>query len=491
MKFKKVLYIFPLIGLLSSCVFKMGSSSSTSIGSNSSIDISSEINSSNSDVSSSETSGGTSLSSENSSSEETTSSQTTTSSSETNNVFNDRIESMVSTSVIPTDKDANEAENKSYNSSAILGTAEHPILNQTTSDYLEVIVFEQPVQYGDALLIKAGNAEIIVDFGNYSSSRFDDGTYYGNYLTSQYNSYITDKKVDLMIMSHAHSDHLGGVEGFTRSEVSQIGMLVDYGYRYVSDSTYYSTVRSVISSKYNGVYHPVFDHVNEINNAFKRTYVTQELFIDWIDTGMYQSNPELQADDLTYNGETISDLNITSVVGILNYRNFSMLLTGDMQNTTSYGDIAGENIMVSKNSTNDLFHHTTMLKVGHHGSSSGTSNNLLDAVTPSLAVISAGRVDISNSYNGKYGACSGHPHLATLNRLGNKGVKTYLNSASGTLHFVSDGSLTNPVYFSGSPLKSTLKGGNGVNDSLNEPYGDTTDELKDLFSSNFYKMCHA
>lgn len=460
MKIKSTIFIVPLVVLLASCSFFPFSSSESSLSSSSS---------------------------------ESNSSSSSSSSEQTGNTFNERIANMVSTGVTPRASDANTPVLATYNAELPIGSAAHPLLDQISSEYLEIVVFEQPEQYGDAFLIKAGNAEIIIDFGNPSDSYFDDYTLYGNYLKTQYNAYITDQKLELMLISHPHSDHIGGLNGFLNSNVSSITMLVDYGYRYGSnDSSYYTEIRSKMSSTWGGVYHSAYDCVNNLNGGLSRTYITQELFIDWVDTGFYQANSNLNYANLQYLGQTIDDLNITSVVGILSYKSFSCFLTGDMQNTTSYGSINGETIMVNSNSSNPAFHQVTMLKVGHHGSTYATYTTLLNAISPALGAISAGRVDSTNSYGDKSGACSGHPHLQALNRLRNANVKTYLNSASGTLHFVTNGSLIDPVYFIGAPLKSSLIGGqNGNQTSLNSSYGTTLDIDKDLWSSTFYNRCHA
>ncbi|HMM00672.1 MAG TPA: MBL fold metallo-hydrolase [Bacilli bacterium] len=412
------------------------------------------------------------------------------SSEDINDAFNNRISTMVSTGMFPRENDALLPALTAYDENAVLGSAAHPLLNQIDSSYLEIVAFEQPSQYGDAFLIKADNAEIIVDFGNYASTNYDDGTKYGSYLAEQYNQYITDQKLELMIVSHPHSDHIGGVDGFIDSNVNKIDMLVDYGYRGYNDSNYYNSIRNSIN-QWDGVYHSIYDCVNNLHNALERTYVTPELFIDWIDSGFYQSNSELDSSNLTYQGQAIEDLNITSVQAILNYRNFSFYLSGDMQNSTSYGVIDGENIMVENNQNNSSFHQVTMLKVGHHGSGTATYASLLEYLQPELGVISAGRVEGTNTYGNKFGACSNHPHVATLNRLKAANVKTYLNSASGTLHFVTNGEINSPVYFIGSPLKSSLYGGqNNHSEVLNAPTGSNYDISNDLWSSSFYSACH-
>lgn len=412
------------------------------------------------------------------------------SSQDDNDAFSSRILDMVSTEIFPRESDALSPVLTPYDENAILGSAAHPLLNQVDSSYLEIISFEQPSQYGDAFLIKADDAEIIVDFGNYADTDYDDGTTYGSYLTEQYNKYITDQKLELMIVSHPHSDHIGGLDGFTNSHVNRIDMLVDYGYRGYNDSNYYTSIRSHMD-QWEGVYHSVYDCVNNLHNALGRTYVTPELFIDWIDSGFYQSNSEQDSSNLTYQGQAIEDLNITSVQAILNYRNFSFYLSGDMQNSTSYGIIDGESIMVENNQNNSSFHQVTMLKVGHHGSGTATYAPLLEYLKPELGVISAGRVEATNTYGNKFGACSNHPHVATLNRLKAAKVKTYLNSASGTLHFVTNGEINSPVYFIGSPLKSSLYGGqNNHSNILDAPIGSNYDISNDLWSSAFYNACH-
>jgi hypothetical protein len=69
-----------------------------------------------------------------------------------------------------------------------------------------------------------------------------------------------------------------------------------------------------------------------------------------------------------------------------------------------------------------------VLKVGHHGSSSASSEIFLAAVRPSYAVISCGA---DNDY--------GHPSEKTLVKLGALAGKTYITRDCGTVTFVSDG----------------------------------------------------
>jgi competence protein ComEC len=70
----------------------------------------------------------------------------------------------------------------------------------------------------------------------------------------------------------------------------------------------------------------------------------------------------------------------------------------------------------------------TVLKVAHHGSASATSSDLLDAVHPQYAVISVG---VRNVY--------GHPRRDVLERLQEAGVKTYRTDEEGAVSFYLDG----------------------------------------------------
>jgi competence protein ComEC len=69
-----------------------------------------------------------------------------------------------------------------------------------------------------------------------------------------------------------------------------------------------------------------------------------------------------------------------------------------------------------------------LLKVGHHGSATSTSEELVAAVHPRLAVISVGR---DNSY--------GHPRLEVLRRLQNSNVVVYRTDVDGLVSFFMDG----------------------------------------------------
>jgi competence protein ComEC len=112
------------------------------------------------------------------------------------------------------------------------------------------------------------------------------------------------------------------------------------------------------------------------------------------------------------------DINNGSVVLLLRYGGFSALLTGDAEAPV-------EAALVGRN----LVPVVDLLKVGHHGSHSSTTPGLVDALRPTVAVISAGR---DNEY--------GHPAAETLATLGARPeIATFRTDLDGDVEVVSDG----------------------------------------------------
>lgn len=91
-------------------------------------------------------------------------------------------------------------------------------------------------------------------------------------------------------------------------------------------------------------------------------------------------------------------LNNNSLVIKLNYNNFSMLLTGDIEK------IAEEQILDEYKNINIL--KSTILKIGHHGSKTSSIESFLKKVNPKIALIGVGK---GNSF--------GHPSNGVIERL--------------------------------------------------------------------------
>lgn len=113
------------------------------------------------------------------------------------------------------------------------------------------------------------------------------------------------------------------------------------------------------------------------------------------------------------------DKNEDSLVLLIQYGDFEMLFTGDLEGES-------EMTLVKKLKTQGVT--ADILKVGHHGSANATSEAFLDALQLKAAVISCGK---NNSY--------GHPASETLERLAKAGVQFFVTSEVGAVQIKTDG----------------------------------------------------
>jgi len=114
---------------------------------------------------------------------------------------------------------------------------------------------------------------------------------------------------------------------------------------------------------------------------------------------------------------TLSDPNNNSIVIRLVYGNTSFLLTGDLA-------FEGEKEILD----NGYLINSDVLKIGHHGSATSTSDEFLDAVSPKAAVICVGK-------NNKFG----HPTRVALDKLYQRGIRMYRTDEDGAVFLKSDG----------------------------------------------------
>ena len=115
--------------------------------------------------------------------------------------------------------------------------------------------------------------------------------------------------------------------------------------------------------------------------------------------------------------EEVEDLNNTSVVCRLDFGETSFLFNGDQEEPM-------EQLLIENNANLDC----DMMTMGHHGSSTSSSREYLDAVSPEYASISCGK---ANKY--------GHPHDETVENLEQLDIPYYRTDLSGNITFTSDG----------------------------------------------------
>ncbi len=127
-------------------------------------------------------------------------------------------------------------------------------------------------------------------------------------------------------------------------------------------------------------------------------------------------------------GYQAEDLNETSMVLLVTYREFSMLLTGDVQGAGEEHLTQELKVWKEPELTEHAETELTILKVAHHGSKNSTSEEFLKAANPKLAIISCGE---GNRY--------GHPHEETLERLEKADVPWFCTKDYGAITVMVDG----------------------------------------------------
>lgn len=110
-----------------------------------------------------------------------------------------------------------------------------------------------------------------------------------------------------------------------------------------------------------------------------------------------------------------NSLNNNSLVCKLNYRDFSVLFTGDIE------EIAERKILNEYKDDSQAL-QSTVLKVAHHGSKTSSIREFIEAVNPQIALIGVGKNNIF-----------GHPNQNVLERLKEKGVKIFRTDLSGEI----------------------------------------------------------
>ena len=247
----------------------------------------------------------------------------------------------------------------------------------------QAMIYYLDVGQGDSELIRLpGGENILIDTGTGETA---------DKLVSLLQE-LGVKRVDHLIATHPHEDHIGGMESVVRKiPVGKIYMPK------VADKQIPTT------RTYEGLIDAISDKKLKITQA--KAGMTIPL------SG--QAKLEL----LAPNGTQYDDLNNYSVVAKLTYGQKTFLFTGDAEKLS-------EKEMLGKNY--DL--KCDVLKCGHHGSSSSTSAAFLKAVSPQFAVISCG---LNNDY--------GHPNKDVLSRLQKAGVKVYRTDLQGTILARCDG----------------------------------------------------
>ncbi len=198
------------------------------------------------------------------------------------------------------------------------------------------------------------------------------------------------KKIDILIGTHPHDDHMGGMAKVIRN--FEIGVL------YTPD-----TSNNNITTSW---YMDFLDAVDEKNVVWK-----------YPKSGDSFSLGEADIKILAPNSSQYDNLNNYSIVTKITFGEVSILSMGDAEKLSEDEILKADEDVKAQ-----------IIKIGHHGSSTSTSEKFLNAVNPKYAIISAKK---GNTYN--------HPNKPVMELLKKREIKVYRTDESGSIIMKTDG----------------------------------------------------
>lgn len=257
--------------------------------------------------------------------------------------------------------------------------------------------------HGRTLLIDGGGA-----FGGFPGREEHNGIDPGEEAVSPYLWSRGFQKLDVVALTHAHQDHIGGLtailENF-RVRTLWIGREVE--------SQALTNLEKLAREKKIPIVHELH------GNPFLWDGVETEVL--WPEIPPQEVGPSPKNND--------------SLVLRMKYGERAMMLPGDAEKEA-------ERSILEEDSSEPAL-SADVLKVGHHGGKNSTMPGFLAAVHPSIAVISAGE---DNPY--------GHPNPELLERLENAGVRILRTDREGAVHVLTDGKEIEVSCFVACPEKS-------------------------------------
>ena len=252
----------------------------------------------------------------------------------------------------------------------------------------QVKVYIIDVGQGESILVTTDQSSLLIDAGEN-----DKGDEVLEFLDQ-----LGLEKLDYVIATHPDADHIGGMDTVLQNIEVTDGVF--FGYlpdKLIPTTKTYEDLLDVIEQK-------------NLDLSLLRAGDTLDL-----GSGAVLSvlGPVTEEIDSKNNG---------SVVSRLDFGETSFLFNGDQEKEM-------EKLLLQSGADLDC----DMMTMGHHGSSTSSTQEYLDAVTPEYASISCGK---GNKYN--------HPHKETIQKLEQMDVEYYRTDLSGNITFTSDGS-TNSV----------------------------------------------
>ena len=242
------------------------------------------------------------------------------------------------------------------------------------------------VGQGDGICMELPDGRVyLMDGGSSDVSKV------GNYRLVPFLKAKGIRKIDAVFLSHGDADHINGIAELLEEKQMSIDCICLPA----------------------GAEQEEFAEITDLARARNISVRTIQAGDFWENNGakFWCLNPA----DVTASG------NAASMVLYMEYQDFSMLLTGDLEGE-------GEKSVVALLRSNAIT-GISVLKVAHHGSKNSTKEEFLRQCSPAVAVISCGE---HNTY--------GHPHKETLERLNDMGTAVYRTDCSGAVQITVSGS---------------------------------------------------
>lgn len=253
---------------------------------------------------------------------------------------------------------------------------ESPDINTNVVEGQDVVVKFFDVGQADSIFVQSAGVNMLIDAGTNNM---------GNTVVQNLKD-LGITKIDYLVGTHPHEDHIGGMDDVINN--FEIGTI--YMPKVQTNTKTFEDVLDAISNKGLTITTPEVGYVFEVGNT--------KCEVMCAGTGTTEEN---------------SNLNLSSIVIRMVYGEESFLFMGDAE---------------EKNESSRQWPQTTVLKVGHHGSDTSSSESFLNQVKPEISVISVG---INNTY--------GHPKKTTLDKLNALETSIYRTDQNGTITITCDG----------------------------------------------------
>lgn len=242
----------------------------------------------------------------------------------------------------------------------------------------DFIIHYIDVGQGDSALVQTNNKNLLIDAGTPDSSES-----LINYLKT-----LGIKNIDFVVATHPHADHIGGMQSILKE----------------FNVSYFSAPK-------------VTENTDIFKNMIK-TLKEKNISINILSNSHpIDLGENTKVEIYSPSNNEYDNINNYSSLLRISYGETSFLFTGDAE-----AEIEMEVLKLNKDLKSDV------LKVGHHGSITSTTDSFLKEVSPNIAIISSG---LDNSY--------GHPSSQVLKKLSDNKSKIFRTDEDGTIILTSDG----------------------------------------------------